>query len=93
MTGDLDMGTNKIGHDITTPQSPIHIKSSLGYGSLRLSPPIAGGETSIGFYDDTAGSDLNDACVIGQAGWENTGDFIIGNENNGAGGNVRLLIE
>jgi hypothetical protein len=30
---------------------------------------------------------------VGQAGWGHTGDFIIGNENAGIGGNVRLLIE
>lgn len=47
----------------------------------------------MGFMRDAAGTDTNDAWAIGQNGWGTTGNtFVIGNENNGAGGNVRLAI-
>jgi hypothetical protein len=82
-----------LGINTTSPSSPLHIFSSLGYGSLRIAPTSANGEAAMGFYPDTAGTDTNDAWVVGASGWGNTGDFVIGNENNGGGGNVRMLIE
>ena len=50
------------------------------------------GETSIGFFG-TSTQATNQAWVIGEGGWGNAGDFTIGNENGGAGGNVRMLIQ
>jgi len=82
-----------VGVGITSPQARIHTKGTSNYGQWKLSPDAASGETSLGFFSDTAGTDTNDAWIIGQNGWSNTSDFVIGNENNGAGGNVRLLIE
>jgi hypothetical protein len=82
-----------IGIANTNPQSILHVAGTTAYGTIRISPTSANGESAIAFFDDVAGSDTNDAWVVGHAGWGNTGDFVIGNENNGSGGNVRLLIE
>lgn len=84
--GNVGIGTN-------TAQSKLHIKGSSTYGMLKLAPTVNNGESSMGFFQDAAGTDVNDSWVIGQGGWSNTGDFVIGNENNGSGGNVRFLIE
>jgi len=84
--GYIGLGTN-------TPQSKLHIKNTLSYGSFRISPNIDNNESAMAFFQDAAGTDNNDAWVVGQGCWANTGDFVIGNENNAAGGNVRFLIE
>jgi hypothetical protein len=84
---------SRVGMGTATPQSVLHVSGTVSYGSVRISPTAAAGESAIAFFTDVAGTDTNDAWVVGHAGWGNTGDFVIGNENNGAGGNVRLLIE
>ena len=82
-----------IGIANTSPQALLHVAGTVSYGSIRVTPSSANGESAIAFFTDTAGTDTNDSWVVGHAGWGHTGDFVIGNENNGAGGNVRLLIE
>jgi hypothetical protein len=82
-----------VGVNITSPTSLLHVAGTVSYGSIRVTPSSTNGESAIAFFTDTAGTDTNDAWVVGHAGWGNTGDFVIGNENNSAGGNVRLLIE
>ncbi|MFA6514624.1 MAG: hypothetical protein WCT50_05100, partial [Patescibacteria group bacterium] len=85
--------SGNVGIGTTGPVSPLNVKGSTGYGSIKISPANDNGEASMGFMRDIAGTDTNDAWVIGSASWGHAGDFVIGNENNGAGGNVRLLIE
>jgi hypothetical protein len=85
-SGNVGIGTN-------SPTSELHVKGTRGYGSLRISPTSDDGESTMGFFQDGAAIDTNDAWVIGQGGWSNVGDFIFGNLNNGAGGDVRLLIQ
>ncbi len=85
--------TGYVGINAVSPTSWLHVSGTVGYGSIRISPTSTNGETAIGFFSDIAGSTTNTSWVVGQGGWSNTGDFVIGNENGGAGGNVRLLIE
>jgi len=82
-----------VGIWTTAPQALLHVSGTLSYGSARFSPTLANGESAIAFYADVAGTSTSTSWVVGQAGWGHTGDFVIGNENGGAGGNVRLLIE
>jgi len=82
-----------VGIGTASPVSPLNVKGSTSYGSIKISPASDDGEASMGFMRDAAGTDTNDAWAIGQNGWGTTGNtFVIGNENNGAGGNVRLAI-
>lgn len=85
--------SGKVGIATTSPQSTLHVAGTVGYGTIRITPTSANGESAMAFFTDVAGTDTNDAWVVGHAGWGHTGDFVIGNENNGAGGDVRLLIE
>jgi hypothetical protein len=75
-----------IGIGTVSPQSPLHIKASTGYGSIRISPSINNAESSMGFFSDANGTINNTAWIIGNTAWGNTGKFIIGNET--AGGPV-----
>jgi len=81
------------GVGTTSPTSKLHISGTQSYGSLRISPAAANGEAAMAFYSDVAGSTVNTSWVVGSGGWGNPGDFVVGNENGGAGGNVRLLVE
>jgi len=73
-----------------SPASKLHVYGTQSYGSLRLSPTSANGESAMAFYRDTAGVQTSDAWVIGHAPWGNTGDFVIGNQ---AGGGPLILVE
>jgi hypothetical protein len=82
-----------LGINTTAPASKLHIHGTVPYGQARFTPSSATGESSIGFFDDVAGTDANDAWSVGQGSWGQTGKFVIGNENNGAGGSFRLVIQ
>jgi hypothetical protein len=82
-----------VGISTTAPSAKLHVSGTVSYGSARFSPTNADGESAIAFYADVAGTATSTSWVVGQAGWGHTGDFVIGNENGGAGGNVRFLIE
>jgi hypothetical protein len=74
-----------IGFD-GVPQAPLHIKSSAGYGSFRISPSADNTETSMGFFSDAAGTTIGTAWIVGNSCWGNVGKFSIGNQ--AAGGPI-----
>ena len=83
-----------VGIGTTSPAKTLHIQTNdSAYGSLRIQRnTTTQGETSIGFFGKS-NTPLNEAWVIGENGWGHTGKFVIGNENGGAGGNVRMTIQ
>jgi hypothetical protein len=88
------LNNGNVGIGTTNPARPLHLQTnSSSYGSMRIyRNSTSQGEVSIGFFGKS-NSSTNEAWVIGEGGWSNPNDFVIGNENSGAGGNVRLLIE
>jgi len=86
--------SGNIGIGKTDPAKKLDIFSTdSSFGMLRVNnDSTTAGEASIGFFDTNTRT-TNAAWVIGVGGWGNTGNFVIGNENGGAGGNVRLLID
>ncbi|HEX8068859.1 MAG TPA: tail fiber domain-containing protein [Pyrinomonadaceae bacterium] len=92
-SGNVSISGN-VGVRTNDPQRAFDLFSdNSDYGMLRINRNSAtAGETSIGFFDTNTRTG-NTAWVAGVGGWGNTGDFVIGNENGGQGGNVRLLIE
>ena len=88
----FNAGNVGIGTD--SPDKILHIKTNNnGYGSVRIQRDSTNqGETSIGFFGKS-NTPNNEAWVIGENGWGHTGKFVIGNENGGAGGNVRMTIQ
>lgn len=83
--------SSNIGVGTTNPQSPLHIKASTGYGSIRISPSSDNAESSMGFFSDAAGTANNTAWIIGNSPWGNTGKFIIGNQ--AAGGPIITALQ
>ena len=82
-------GKVMIGNGATAPASILHVKGTQSYGSIRVSPTSANGESCIAFFTDTAGTATGSAWVAGHAGWGNTNDFVIGNQ--AFGGPVMLM--
>ena len=78
-----------VGISTTSPQSILHVAGTQSYGSLRLTPTSANGESAMAFFLDTAGTQTSNAWIIGHAGWGNTGDFVIGNQQ--FGGPIMLI--
>jgi hypothetical protein len=76
-----------VGIGTSAPQSPFHVKASTNYGGVRISPTTDNLESSIGFFSDAAGTTNSTAWVVGQGGWGNTNDFVIGQNA------AKLLIE
>jgi hypothetical protein len=83
-----------IGIGTASPQKKLHIQSNgSDYGTIRIyRDSTTQGEVSIGFFGKS-NSNTNEAWIIGEGGWAHPNDFVIGNENSGAGGNVRMLIQ
>lgn len=75
--------SGNVGIGNTNPQSPLHIKASTGYGSIRISPISDNAESSMGFFSDANGTSNSTAWVVGNSAWGNTGKFIIGNQTAG----------
>jgi hypothetical protein len=82
-------GKVSIGSGVTAPASILHVKGTQSYGSIRVSPTSANGESAMAFFLDTAGTQTSNAWVVGHAGWGNTNDFVIGNQ--AFGGPVMLM--
>jgi len=82
-------GKVSIGSSVTAPASILHVKGTQSYGSIRVSPTSANGESAMAFFLDTAGTQTSNAWVVGHAGWGNTNDFVIGNQ--AFGGPVMLM--
>jgi len=82
-------GKVSVGNGVTAGASILHVKGTQSYGSLRISPSSANGESAMAFFLDTAGTQTSNAWVVGHAGWGNTGDFVIGNQ--AFGGPVMLM--
>ena len=82
-------GKVMIGSGATAPASILHVKGTQSYGSIRVSPTSANGESAMAFFLDTAGTQTSNAWVVGHAGWGNTNDFVIGNQ--AFGGPVMLM--
>ena len=78
-----------VGIRTNAPSAYLHLKGGMSYGSFRISPSIANGESAMAFFTDVAGTTTANAWVIGHAGWGHTGDFVIGNQANG--GPVMLM--
>jgi len=78
--------SGNVGIGTRNPQSPLHIKASTEYGSIRVSPSSDNAQSSIGFFADTNGTANSSAWIMGNSVWGNTGMFIIGNQT--AGGPV-----
>jgi hypothetical protein len=78
--------SGNVGIGTMNPQSPLHIKASTEYGSIRVSPSSDNAQSSIGFFADTNGTANSSAWIMGNSVWGNTGMFVIGNQT--AGGPV-----
>ena len=83
----LDLGTSN------TSGKPLSIQSTnSAYGTMRIyRDSTSQGETGIGFFGKSNAS-TNVAWIMAEGGWGAGTDFVIGNENGGAGGNIRLQI-
>ena len=79
-----------VGIGTTSPSAFLHLKGGLSYGSFRISPSVANGESAMAFFTDVAGTNTSNAWVIGHAGWGHPGDFVIGNQ---AGGGPLVLVQ
>ena len=79
-----------VGIGTTSPTAFLHLKGGLSYGSFRISPSVANGESAMAFFTDVAGTNTSNAWVIGHAGWGHPGDFVIGNQ---AGGGPLVLVQ
>ena len=81
--------TAAIGVATAAPASILHVHGTQSYGTIRVSPTSANGESAMAFFMDTAGTTTGTAWVVGHAGWGNTGDFVIGNQQ--YGGPIMLI--
>jgi hypothetical protein len=50
-----------VGVNTTSPASLLQVTGTVSYGSIRVTPSSANGESAIAFFMDTAGTDTNDA--------------------------------
>ena len=70
--GNVGIGTSSFN-------SKLEVKGESSNGSVRVIPNSDNAEASIGYYQDTAGTNMTDRWVAGVGGWGNTNQFTIGN--------------
>ena len=70
--GNVGIGTSSFN-------SKLEVKGESSNGSVRVIPNSDNAEASIGYYQDTAGTNMTDRWVAGVGGWSNTNQFTIGN--------------
>ena len=78
----MTIGNN--GHvAIGMPSAPsvFSVRGAGSEGTLRVIPQTANSEASIGFYQDTLGTDYTSRWVAGCGGWGQPGHFVVGNNN------------
>ena len=68
-----------VGIGISSFNSKLEVKGVSSNGSVRVIPNSDNAEASIGYYQDTAGTNMTDRWVAGVGGWGNTNQFTIGN--------------
>ena len=68
-----------VGIGTSSFNSKLEVKGVSSNGSVRVIPNSDNAEASIGYYQDTAGTNMTDRWVAGVGGWGNTNQFTIGN--------------
>ena len=70
-----------VGVGLPAAPSVLSIRGAGSEGTLRVIPQAANSEASIGFYQDTLGTNYTSRWVAGCGGWGQTGHFTIGNSS------------
>jgi hypothetical protein len=69
-----------VGVSTSSFNSKLEVKGPGGNGTVRVIPASADAEASIGYYQDTAGTNMTSRWVAGVGGWGHTNEFTIGND-------------
>jgi len=69
-----------VGVSTSSFNSKLEVKGPGGNGTVRVIPASANAEASIGYYQDTTGSNMTSRWVAGVGGWGHTNEFTIGND-------------
>jgi hypothetical protein len=67
-----------VGVSTSSFNSKLEVKGPGANGTVRVIPASADAEASIGYYQDTAGSNMTSRWVAGVGGWAKTNQFVIG---------------
>jgi hypothetical protein len=70
-----------VGVSTSSFNSKLEVKGPGANGTVRVIPASANAEASIGYYQDTTGSNMTSRWVAGVGGWGHTNQFVIGNSD------------